>query len=84
MQGDRVSTYLGKYGNILTLCMLGNFAYIFVVCGFFFKINFYKKIFQEYHRVSNNLDLDQAGHFVGPDLGPNCLQKLSADDKNCH
>ena len=26
------------------------------------------------------LDLDQARHFVGPDLGPNCLQKLSADD----
>ena len=22
------------------------------------------------------------GHFVGPDLGPNCLQRLSADDKS--
>ena len=30
--------------------------------------------------MSNSLDLDQAPHFVGPDLGPNCLQKLSADD----
>ena len=30
-------------------------------------------------RVSNSLDLDQARLFVGPDLGPNCLQKLSAD-----
>ena len=30
-------------------------------------------------RVSNSLDPHQAGHFVGPDLGPNCLQKLSAD-----
>ena len=30
-------------------------------------------------RVSNNLDPDQARHFVGPDLGPNCLQRLSAD-----
>ena len=28
-------------------------------------------------RVSNRLDLD---HFVRPDLGPNCLHKLSADD----
>ena len=28
---------------ILTLCMLGNFACFFVVCGFFFKINFFKK-----------------------------------------
>ena len=30
--------------------------------------------------MSNSLDPDQAGHSVGPDLGPNCLQKLSADD----
>ena len=30
-------------------------------------------------RVSNSLDPDQARHFVGPDLGPNCLQRLSAD-----
>ena len=26
-------------------------------------------------RVSNSLDLDQAPHFVGPDLDPNCLQR---------
>ena len=32
-------------------------------------------------RVSNRLDKDQARLFVRPDLGPNCLQKLSADDK---
>ena len=30
--------------------------------------------------MSNSFDPDQAGHFVGPDLGPKCLQKLSADD----
>ena len=30
--------------------------------------------------MSNSLDLDQARHFVGPDLGPNCLQRLTADD----
>ena len=30
-------------------------------------------------RVSNSLDLDQARHFVGPDLGPKCLQRLLAD-----
>ena len=30
-------------------------------------------------RVSNSLDPDQARHFVGPDLGPNYLQRLSAD-----
>ena len=31
--------------------------------------------------MSNNLDPDQARHFVGPDLGPNCLQRLSAEKK---
>ena len=28
------------------------------------------------------LDPDQNRHSVGPDLGPNCLQRLSADDKS--
>ena len=31
-------------------------------------------------RVLNNLDPDQAQRFVGPDLGPNDLQRYSADD----
>ena len=31
-------------------------------------------------RVSNSLDPDQARQFVGPTLGPNCFQRLSADD----
>ena len=26
--------------------------------------------------MSNSLDPDQARHAVGPDLGPNCLQKV--------
>ena len=30
--------------------------------------------------MSNSLDPDQDRHSVGPDLGPNCLQRLSADD----
>ena len=30
--------------------------------------------------MSNSLDPDQAPHFVGPDLVPNCLRKLSAED----
>ena len=33
-------------------------------------------------RVSNSLGPDEAQNFVGPDLGPNCLQRLSADNKN--
>ena len=34
---------------------------------FFSELTFSQIIFQEYH-------------LVGPDLGPNCLQRLSADD----
>ena len=30
--------------------------------------------------MSNSLDPDQARHYVGPDLGPNCLHRLSAED----
>ena len=29
------------------------------------------------------MDPDQARHFVGPDLDPNCLQRLSADYTIC-
>ena len=31
--------------------------------------------------MSNCLDPDHEGHFVGPDLDLNCPQRLSADDK---
>ena len=33
-------------------------------------------------RVSNSLDPDQTRYFVGPGLCPNCLQRLSADNKD--
>ena len=46
----------------------------------FLKVNFLKNSFWNTFRVSNSLDPDQARHFFGPDLGPNCLQSLSADD----
>ena len=53
----------------------------FVVCGFFFLFIF---CFEINLRVSNSLDPDQARRFVGPDRGPNCLQRISADDKIRH
>ena len=47
----------------------------------YFKINILKKnSLGNNISVSNILDPDQAPHFVGPDLGPNCLQRLSADN----
>ena len=42
---------------------------------------FFKKSFKNTIRVSNSSAPDQArrfDRFVGPDLGPNCLQRLSA------
>ena len=32
--------------------------------------------------MSNRFDPDQDRHSVGPDLGQNCLEKLSTDDKS--
>ena len=34
-------------------------------------------------RVLSGLDSDQDQHSIGSDLGPNCLQKLSDNEKNC-
>ena len=45
----------------------------------FFKINFFEKMFKII-LVSNSLVPDQARYFVGPNLDPSCLQKLSTDD----
>ena len=33
--------------------------------------------------MSNGLAPDQDRHSVGPDLGPNCLQRLAAGDYSC-
>ena len=49
-----------------------------VLKHFFF---FFKKVsFRITIRVSNCLDPDQAQQYVGPDLGPNCLQWLLTDN----
>ena len=56
------------------------FHYFFVGEFFFFESTFSKISFRNTIRLSNSLDPDQVRHFVGPDLGQNCLQMLSADD----
>ena len=58
--------------------MLSNFS---CTSADIFKINFPKNAFRNTIRVSNGLDPDWERSSVGPDLGPNCLQWLSADDK---
>ena len=63
----------------LTLCLLLNFTIFFRLLIF---SNFLKKYFRSTTRLSNSLDQCQALHFVWPGLGPNCLQKLSADNRS--
>ena len=49
-----------------------------------FKMNFFKKFFQElYESVKWFGSRSGPLVYVGPDLGPNCVQRLSTDDK-CH
>ena len=46
----------------------------------FFRF-FFKTSFNNTLRVPNGLDPDQDSRSVGSDLYPNCLQRLSIDDK---
>ena len=57
------------------LCKLGNLACFLVDYQFFSKSIFLKNSFRNTIIISNSLDPDQAGQNVGPDLGPNCLQR---------
>ena len=41
----------------------------------FFQNQLFGNILSGIPSVSNSLDLDQDQHLVGPDLGPNCLQR---------
>ena len=49
----------------------------------FSKLSFSKSYFKNTNTVSNGLEPDQDRQNVGPYLGPNCLQRLSVDDKSC-
>ena len=48
------------------------------------KLFFSKNSLRKIIRVSYTLDLDQDRQNVDPDLGPNCLLRLSADNQSCH
>ena len=62
------------------------FAYWVIFHAFSLSADFFhilKKFFKEYTiRVSNGFDPDQDPYSDGPNLGPNCFQKLSADGKS--
>ena len=61
--------------------MLDNFSCFCCRLLTIFKVNFSKQSVRNTIRVSNRLDQDQDGRSVGPDQGPNCLQRLSADNE---
>ena len=67
------------FGAAFVLCLL-SFHVFLSSADIFQNLLFLKNSFRDTIRLSNSLDSDQARHYVGPDLGPNCLQKLSADD----
>ena len=64
--------------------MLGNYAAMirhdFLSSIIHFKLNFLESLFQEYQQSVKQIIADQGRRLVGPDLGPNCLQRLSTDD----
>ena len=75
-------THLGK--SVFSLAFgFSNIVFIipshFIIVPYFtlWMLDFFNTI-----QVSNSLDPDQAQHFDWPHLGPNCLQRLSADNKS--
>ena len=62
----------------INCCILGNLSCFCCRLLIFSKYSFRNTII-----VSNSLDPDQYRHSVDPDLGPNCLQRLSADNRSC-
>ena len=47
-----------------------------ILHNFLSSADLFQKMISAIPSVSNSLDPDQARHFVGPDLGPNCLQMV--------
>ena len=66
------------------LSLLGNFACFLLSADFFSKLTSFRNNYQSVKQFGSRSERQtvwiQIRHFVGPDLGPNCLQRLSADD----
>ena len=60
---------------------LSIFAYWVILHAFLTSAAFFQnQLLRNTIRVSNSLDPYQARQNVGPDMGPNCLQRLATDD----
>ena len=60
--------------------LLGNLHALLLYTNLFLNQLFLKSSIKNTIRVSKGLDPDQAERFVGPDMGPKCLQRLSVAD----
>ena len=69
--------YSGVTSYMYIVCAYWVIFHDFLLSANFFKIIFLKTFSRNTIRMSNSLDPDQAQHFVGPDLDPNCLQSLT-------
>ena len=64
--------------------MQGTFlCFCYRLLTLFSKLTFSKASFRKTTKMSNSLDPDQDRLSVGPDLGPNCFLRLSADYISC-
>ena len=61
----------------LLACPFNSGKFIMLI---YLKTNLFEKFFCNTSIVSYSLDPDQARHFVGPDLVPSSLPKISADN----
>ena len=66
--------YFDQFWDFLNIAFIIPPHFIIVPYFTIWMLDFFNTIW-----VSNSLDPDQARHFVGPDLSPNSLQRLSAD-----
>ena len=65
--------------------MLVIFSFLFLLSSNLIQNIFFQKSFENTIRddgESNSFDPDLAQHFVGPEQGPNCLQRLQPEDTN--
>ena len=70
-----------EYYDVLTICicMLGNFSKKLSSAGFF-QNQLFQKFLSGVQSECQTVWTQIRPDFVGPDLGQNCLQSLSADD----
>ena len=72
------------FSSVHTVCSSVSVKIFRVIFLGFFVLTFFENSFRNNIRVSNSLDPDQARRFVGPDLGPIFLPRLSAEDESSH